>query len=161
MITTKTFQEFLVASVLCAGVYYSATTAWKNEERLSNINSDVKSLKSVVLLLLDDNPDENSIINKLISHTPFLNGAKEFRLGNYTDAVQTWKVYNQNGDEDIAYIMSVADSILRSKLESKTYNSIQEESDIKDALAIISKMDATIESKEVMLIGDMKSKHDF
>ena len=70
---TKKFGEFLIVGILFCGVLYAVTTSWKNDERLTVVGSDIRSIKkSMMSLLLDEKPDKSSIAKDLVSDAKFL-----------------------------------------------------------------------------------------
>lgn len=53
----KKLPEYLIVTVLFGGVLYAVTTSWKNDERLTVVGSDIKSIKkSMISILLEESP---------------------------------------------------------------------------------------------------------
>jgi hypothetical protein len=108
--------EWFVVVLLLGGVAYAATTAWKNEARLATVGEDVKSIKrSIISLLLEDEPDKASIARDLVRSTEFLEGVESFKQGNYEKAYTTWESAATAGDRDAVYAIAVANDTLRLK----------------------------------------------
>ena len=118
---TKKFGEFLIVAILFGGVFYAVTTSWKNDERLTAIGSDIKSIKkSMVALLLDEKPDKSSIAKDLISDAKFLKGVESFKAGNYENAYSIWQASALKGNRDSIYAIAVATESLKQKLNNKS-----------------------------------------
>jgi hypothetical protein len=129
----KKIWEFLLVGVLFVGVVYAATTAWKNETKLTSIGGEIKSLKKTMLsLLLDTTPDKNSIAKELLSDISFFNGVKTFKSGEYQKAIQIWK---NHGSDDSMRALTVAYEVLHKKLSLNEYNSEEEKTEIEIALS--------------------------
>lgn len=108
--------EWCVVVLLLGGVAYAATTAWKNETRLATVGEDVKSIKrSMISLLLEDEPDKAGIAKDLVGSTELLEGVESFKLGNYEEAYSTWESAAEAGNRDAVYAIAVANDALRVK----------------------------------------------
>lgn len=130
----KRFGEFLIVGVLFVGVLYAVTTSWKNNERLTVVGSDIKSIKkSMVSLLLDEKPDKPSIAKDLVSDTNFLKGVESYKAGKYKNAYSMWEASASQGNRDSVYAIAVANDSLKEKLQS-TSLSEQERKAIETAL---------------------------
>lgn len=130
----KKFGEFLIGGVLFVGVLYAVTTSWKNDERLTVVGSDINSIKkSMVSLLLDENPDKPSIVKDLVSDANFIKGVESYKAGKYKNAYSMWEESASQGNRDSVYAIAVANDSLKEKLQS-TSLSEQERKDIETAL---------------------------
>jgi len=110
--------EFVVVVILFGGLFYASTTAWKNEEKLTSIGDDVKSIKkSMISLLLDENPNKTTIAIDLLSNAKFIKGIKNFKAGKYEGAFFEWGAAAMEGDRDSLYAIAVANETLRNRLE--------------------------------------------
>ena len=53
----RTIKELLIAAVLVAPAIYSAQTAWKNGEKIDDLEKGVRGVKeSMIALLLEEEP---------------------------------------------------------------------------------------------------------
>lgn len=117
----KVFVEFFIACILLGGVYYAVTTSWKNEERLTAVGNDIKSIKkSIIALLLEDKPDKSSIAKELVSDAKMLKGVESFKAGNYENAYSIWKASASKGNRDSVYAIAVANESLNQKLNNQS-----------------------------------------
>ena len=113
----KKFIEFLIVGVLFVGVLYAVTTSWKNDERLTVIGSDIKSIKkSMISLLLEEKPNKPLIAKDLVSDATFLRGVESFKAGNYENAYSMWEVSALKGNRDSIYAIAIANNALNEKL---------------------------------------------
>lgn len=126
--------EWLVVVLLLGGVSYAATTAWKNETALTRFGEDVKSIKrSMIDLLLDDNPDKTDIAKKLLGSAQVLQGVQSFNAGNFEAAYQNWEIAAEAGDQDAVYAIRVAKESLREQLANPEISESQK-AELKKAL---------------------------
>lgn len=113
----KKFTEFSIVGVLFVGVFYAVTTSWKNDERLTVIGSDIKSIKkSMISILLEEKPNKPLIAKDLISDATFLKGVESFKAGNYENAYSMWEISALKGNRDSIYAMAVANQTLNERL---------------------------------------------
>ncbi|MDH5646880.1 MAG: hypothetical protein OEZ01_12775 [Candidatus Heimdallarchaeota archaeon] len=109
--------EFVIVGILLGGVFYAATTAWKNEEKLGAIGEDIKSIKkSMISLLLDDKPNKSSIAKDLVSDISLIDGINNFKAGEYKTAYSIWRDSAIKGNRDSIYAIAVANDALKFKL---------------------------------------------
>ncbi len=117
----KKFGEYLVVVILFGGVIYAVTTSWKNEEQLTVVGSDIKSIKkSVIALLLEEKPDKSSIAKELVSDAKVLKGVESFKAGNFENAYSIWEASALKGNRDSVYAIAVANESLKQKLHSQS-----------------------------------------
>jgi hypothetical protein len=140
--------EWFVVVLLFGGVFYAATTAWRNEEKLTVVGDDVKSIKtSMISLLLDEKPDKSSIAKDLVSDTRFLKGIENFKSGDIKNAYAVWKASALDGNRDSVYAIAVANDALRIKLHKAGVSEAE-----KGRLSNILKSAPRIEEKNGMYI---------
>ena len=120
--------EWVVVVLLFGGVLYSATTAWKNESNIAIVGEDVKSIKrSMISLLLDEEPDKSSIAKDLVSDAKFLKGIESFKSGDFKNAYAAWESSALKGNRDSVYAIAVANDALKIKLMKEELPEIERE----------------------------------
>lgn len=128
------FTEFIIVVILFGGLFYAASTAWKNEEKLITVGEDVKSIKrSMISLLLEEKPNKSSIAKDLVSDADFIKGIKNFKNGKFQNAYTAWKASALNGNRDSVYAIAVANDALKIKL-AKHILTDKEKENITEAL---------------------------
>lgn len=125
---SKKFGEYLIVGVLFTGLYYSVTTSYKNDERLSVVGSDIKSIKkSMISILLDEKPDKSDIAKELISDSGFIKGVEKYKAGNYENAYAIWEDAAEKGNRDSVYAIVVANESLKDKLNISSISKTERE----------------------------------
>ncbi|ENA2728433.1 TPA: hypothetical protein ACMDX1_004404 [Vibrio parahaemolyticus] len=107
--TLKGIKDFLLLGVVLAAVLYSTTTAWKNGEKLTGLESEMKGVKeSLIVLVLEDRPNKIDLATKLLSNVTVIEGLDEFKEKNYESAFSLWSEAALNGDESSAFAIYAA-----------------------------------------------------
>ncbi|MDN3555525.1 hypothetical protein [Halomonas maura] len=120
--------EWAVVVLLLGGVLYAATTAWKNKSRLTIVGEDVKSIKrSMISLLLEDDPGKSGIAKDLVGSTQFLKGIESFKAEAFEAAYHNWEMAAEVGDRDAVYAIAVANESLREKIANPETSEPQRE----------------------------------
>lgn len=115
--TIKNIKDFLVVGVVLAAVYYSTTTAWKNNEKLTNLESDMKDVReSLIALVLEDSPNKIDLATKLLSNVTVIEGLDKFNEQNYESAFTLWSESALRGDESSAFAIYAAKVKLKDEI---------------------------------------------
>lgn len=105
----KGIKDFLLIGVVLGAVLYSATTAWKNGEKLTGLESEMKGVKeSLIALVLDDRPNKTDLATRLLSDVSVIEGLDEFKEQNYHSAFSLWSEAALKGDESSAFAIYAA-----------------------------------------------------
>jgi len=116
----RTIKELLIAAVLVAPAIYSAQTAWKNGEKIDDLEKGVRGVKeSMIALLLEEEPNKSEMVTKLLSkNSPLIDGLGEFADKNYISAFSVWSDAAMKGDTYSAFAIHAAKVSLVKKIES-------------------------------------------
>ncbi|HBH7918968.1 TPA: hypothetical protein ACN306_004924 [Vibrio parahaemolyticus] len=107
--TIKFIKEFLIVGVVLVAVLYSATTAWKNTEKLTELESDMKGVReSLIALVLEDSPNKTDLATKLLSNVSVIEGLDQFNEEKYDSAFTLWSESALRGDESSAFAIYAA-----------------------------------------------------
>lgn len=114
----------IVSGVFFAGLYYAVTTSWRNEEKLSTqaeqlgkIRGDLAEIKrSLISVLLDEDPNKSEIIKGLVSDYQTLQGIERFNAGNFDGAFAVWVSSAQRGSKESVAAIGAATAALKAQV---------------------------------------------